>query len=165
MKIINLLVVLSALLLLFPSCATIVSKTNYPVEIRTTPRDASLVITNKDGRDIFEGSTPATVFLNSSAGFFKKAEYYVSITKPGYKEHKTKITSSIDGWYFGNILLGGFVGMLIVDPATGAMWKLNESLIRVTLTPSDSTDTHSLEIVSINDIPEEYRERLVKISD
>lgn len=30
----------------------------------------------------------------------------------------------MDGWYWGNILFGGLIGMLAVDPATGAMYKL-----------------------------------------
>jgi hypothetical protein len=32
----------------------------------------------------------------------------------------------MDGWYIGNILFGGVIGFLIVDPATGAMWKLGD---------------------------------------
>jgi hypothetical protein len=32
----------------------------------------------------------------------------------------------MDGWYIGNILFGGLIGILIVDPLTGAMWKLDD---------------------------------------
>lgn len=34
----------------------------------------------------------------------------------------------MDGWYMGNLLFGGFIGFLIVDPATGAMWKLDDNV-------------------------------------
>ena len=34
----------------------------------------------------------------------------------------------MDGWYIGHILFGGLIGFLIIDPATGSMWKLNESV-------------------------------------
>jgi len=30
----------------------------------------------------------------------------------------------MSGWYWGNILIGGLIGMLVVDPLTGAMYKL-----------------------------------------
>lgn len=30
----------------------------------------------------------------------------------------------MNGWYIGNLLFGGIIGLLIVDPATGAMWTL-----------------------------------------
>jgi hypothetical protein len=29
----------------------------------------------------------------------------------------------------GNIVFGGLIGLLIVDPATGAMWKLEETQV------------------------------------
>jgi hypothetical protein len=35
------------------------------------------------------------------------------------------LTSTIDGWYWGNLLIGGIIGMVFVDPLTGAMWKLD----------------------------------------
>jgi hypothetical protein len=36
----------------------------------------------------------------------------------------TWINARIDGWYFANLFLGGWIGMLLVDPLTGAMWKI-----------------------------------------
>ena len=33
-----------------------------------------------------------------------------------------EITPDFNGWYIGNILFGGLIGMIIVDPATGDMW-------------------------------------------
>ena len=30
----------------------------------------------------------------------------------------------MSGWYWGNLVLGGLIGMLAVDPATGAMWNI-----------------------------------------
>ena len=34
----------------------------------------------------------------------------------------------MDGWYIGNIVFGGLIGWLVVDPASGAMWKLQDSV-------------------------------------
>lgn len=44
----------------------------------------------------------------------------------------------MDGWYIGNLLFGGLIGMLIVDPATGAMYKLDDSVYAtLPVNPSD----------------------------
>ena len=47
--------------------------------------------------------------------------------KIGFEDKVISIESSMDGWYIANILFGGLIGMLAVDPATGAMWKLPET--------------------------------------
>ena len=36
------------------------------------------------------------------------------------------MSARLNAWYWGNILFGGLIGWLIVDPATGAMWKLKD---------------------------------------
>ncbi len=65
--------------------------------------------------------------LNASAGFFSGENYTVDLQKDGYSPQTLTVASGLDGWYVGNILFGGLIGLLIIDPATGAMWKLPES--------------------------------------
>ena len=48
---------------------------------------------------------------------------------PGYSPTEVKLDSSVSGWYFGNLLFGGLIGMLIVDPLTGAMFNLTPEKI------------------------------------
>ncbi len=43
---------------------------------------------------------------------------------PGYKVTEVELTPKMSGWYWGNLLFGGLIGMLAVDPATGAMWNI-----------------------------------------
>lgn len=62
-------------------------------------------------------------------------------SSPGYDEKIVPITFKIDGWYFGNILIGGVLGMLIVDPATGAMWKIETEFLDETLSRTGSSNT------------------------
>lgn len=145
----------------FSSCASIFTKSSYPVAIDSTPQGATITVTNKKGKDVFIGETPAIIKLKSSAGFFSKAEYTVRISLPGYQEHVATIGADIEGWYFANILLGGLIGMLIVDPATGAMWTLDTEQVKVKLKP---TETSSLQILDINDISEDMKKHLVKIN-
>lgn len=146
-------------------CASIVSKSIWPVTFDSNPTGANIVITNKSGLRIFEGRTPTTLTLSSSRGFFQGEEYYVEARREGYSDGRTVLTSSINGWYFGNILFGGLIGLLIVDPLTGAMWKLDDRIV-VNLSPKTSlkeTGAMTLQILAIDQIPDEYRGHLIRV--
>jgi len=108
-------------------CASIVSDSSYPVNISSTPDQASYEIVDFKGVTVQRGTTPATVTLKSGSGSYSSARYTVKFQKEGFAEQTVQLNSSLDGWYFGNIIFGGLIGMLIVDPITGAMWKLPES--------------------------------------
>jgi len=106
---------------LVSGCATILSSSSYPLAISTNPAGAKITVTNKKGLEIFSGITPANLTLAAGDGFFSKASYLVKMEKPGYETRTIPVDFRVDGWYFGNILFGGIIGILIVDPATGAM--------------------------------------------
>jgi hypothetical protein len=147
------------------SCATIVSKSAYPLHLNSEPRKATVTVTDRKGKEVYKGLTPAVVNLKSGAGFFQKAIYTITFNKEGFKEHTVEISATLNGWYFGNIILGGFIGLLIVDPATGAMYRLNEKLIEETLEEAKNTtrQTKTLQIKDINTIPENWKKALVKL--
>ena len=111
------------------SCATIVSKTQYPVRIDSEPQGASFVVRNADGQDVHSGVTPATVTLGSKGGYFQGADYAVTLNLEGYPEATVALEAGFDVWYVGNLIFGGLIGILIVDPLTGAMWKLDSELV------------------------------------
>lgn len=155
---------LSLCILIICSCATIVSKSNYPVTFSSNPGGAELSITDKKGVEIYKGSTPAVVSLKSGAGYFSGARYIVKLTMPGYKEKITVISHTLNGWYIGNLLFGGVIGMLIVDPLTGAMWRLDKSFVSETLYMDEASSTDpSLRVLSMKDIPQNWRPHLQKI--
>jgi hypothetical protein len=108
--------------LLLQGCASVLSNSAYPVLIDSEPGGAEFVVKNLNGIEVAHGQTPATVTLESSAGYFKKAGYSVQFFKPGFQPQRYRLTSRINGWYWGNVL--NPVGMLLIDPATGAMWQL-----------------------------------------
>jgi len=149
---------------LFSSCASIVSKSTYPLSINSSPSNAKVSITDKKGKEIYLGNTPATVKLKAGAGFFSKAEYQVKFSSPGYDDKIVPITFKLDGWYFGNLLLGGVIGMLIVDPATGAMWKIETEFLNETLSKSTASLDPEMKILNINDVPENWKSHLVKVN-
>jgi len=148
---------------LFSGCASIVTKSTYPLSINSNPTNARISITDKKGREIYLGNTPATVKLKAGAGFFSKAEYQVKFSSPGYDDKIVPVTFKLDGWYFGNILLGGVLGMLIIDPATGAMWKIETEFLNETLSKSTASLAPEMKILNVNDIPESWKDHLVKI--
>jgi hypothetical protein len=120
--------VLCAGMAMTTGCASIVSKSQYPVTINSNPSGATVTIKNKRGVDVQKATTPATVTLAASAGFFSPASYSFQFEKDGCFPASTSLSAGMDGWYIGNILFGGLIGILIVDPATGAMWKLDDTV-------------------------------------
>lgn len=108
-------------------CSSIVSESTYPVSVLSSPAGASYEITNESGLVVSSGVTPGQVTLKAGAGYFDGELYRISYKKEGYQDQVTLVDSELDGWYWGNIVFGGLIGMLIVDPATGAMYKLPSS--------------------------------------
>ena len=158
---------LAGLIMISSSCATIVSKSKYPVSIDSTPKGADVTITNRRGDQIFSGKTPTIVKLKSGAGFFTNAKYAIKISKDGFTTKTVELRATLNGWYLGNLVFGGLVGLLIVDPVSGAMYKLKQLDVNETL-ESDAktaatTQTHQLRIYDINEIPESWKSKLVAI--
>ena len=126
------------------SCASIISDSNYNVGIRSNPSGAAIMIENRFGEVVYNGTTPTSVNLDASAGFFRGEQYQIIFTIEGYESRTYALRSEIDGWYFANLLLGGIIGMLFVDPMTGAMYQLPENVSQ-TLTSSESLTIHTID--------------------
>ncbi|GAA3923798.1 hypothetical protein GCM10022406_07500 [Hymenobacter algoricola] len=155
---------MAATLLLSSSCATIVSKSVYPVAFSSDPPGASFTITDVNKKEVFTGTTPTVVPLKSGGEYFQKQVYSIAFSKPGFETKTMTITSDLNGWYFGNLLFGGFIGLLIVDPITGAMYRIHDTQMQATLLTSGQglapTTKGGLQIVSIQDIPANLRSQL-----
>lgn len=163
---IKLIAIFLATTVLFSSCASIVSKGSYPISINSAPSEAKIVIKDKKGIEIFSGQTPATLKLKSGSGFFGKARYQVTFSKEGYDAKTVPVEFKLDGWYWGNILLGGLIGMLIIDPATGAMYKLETEFLNETLIQSTaSVQNEGLKVYDLNEVPAEWKKYLVQVSE
>ncbi|HYF35220.1 MAG TPA: hypothetical protein VD994_08040, partial [Prosthecobacter sp.] len=70
-------------------------------------------------------------------GYFRAGRYVATFEKPGYESEKVHIVNNNVGnwWTMGNLLIGGLIGILIVDPASGAMYVLEPDEINQVLTP------------------------------
>ena len=146
------------------SCASIVSTEIYPFGISSIPKNADVIVKDQFGDVIFQGNTPTLVQLKTSRGYFKKAFYEVIISMEGYETKILPIEFNLDGWYFGNFLFGGIIGFLIIDPATGAMYKPKKAFINVKLSQTFSKSSiPQLQIIDINEIPDLEKVKLEKI--
>jgi hypothetical protein len=131
-------------------CASIVSDSQYPVVVKSEPSGAEYQIRNRNGSLVHQGTTPSTVTLKSGAGYFKGERYKLHFSKEGYEDQDHTMDSSMDGWYWGNLIFGGVIGMLAVDPATGAMYKLPQAktanLIQVPLAQPAAAEISAVEV-------------------
>jgi hypothetical protein len=118
-------------------CASIIKGRSQDVEFRSTPSEATFTIRDlNNGMSPISGTTPGKATLKRGAGYFDGAEYEVTVSKAGYAPATVPLTSSANMAYgLGNLLVGGLIGYLGVDPATGAMWDLKPDVLDVTLGP------------------------------
>jgi hypothetical protein len=151
------------------SCASIVGKGGpETLNIRSAPDQASVSITDESGVKIFEGKTPTSISLEKKKAYFRGKKYIVTISKEGYAANSITVDTKANGWYVGgNLIFGGLIGWLIVDPATGAMWTLDTNDINVTLEASKHgalIELNKTEIVLLQDVPLSLRDKMVKVS-
>ncbi len=103
-------------------CASIVSGKKQDLAIRSNPPGADVLI---DGT--VAGTTPMITNL------VRKRRHEIQFKKDGYPDITKGTTRGFNWWYTGNIIFGGIIG-LIVDPITGAMYKIKPQEIFVDYT-------------------------------
>ncbi|MFW9085600.1 hypothetical protein ACOI7N_13700 [Pseudomonas sp. P2758] len=145
-------------------CASILGDSKYPVSVSSAPAGASFEITDKSGHVIHSGNTPSTVTLKSGNGYFSGQTYQLKFKKEGYPDKTVELDSGLSGWYWGNILIGGLIGMLIVDPLTGAMYKLPENVSADMGVPVAGNGQAGLSIASIDSLTGAQRQMLIPIN-
>jgi hypothetical protein len=122
-------------------CASIVHGGNRNISIATQPPGATASV-RKSGGEIMDvvavQKTPCTISLDPKKGYFSGQSYTLRLELPGYKSTEVELTPRMSGWYWGNLLIGGLIGMLAVDPATGAMWNIAPDKIDRTLASGES---------------------------
>jgi hypothetical protein len=159
---------ISVVLFLINGCATIFGWGKAEVvNIRSNPDNATITVNDEGGTKIFEGQTPTNIPLEKKKGYFSGKTYSITISKDGYTDKTIMVDTKANGWYIGgNIIFGGLIGWLIVDPATGAMWTFDTNDINVDLVSSDkgSMLENNSKVVLLKDVPIELRDKLVRIN-
>jgi len=143
-------------------CATIMTGGTGAADIRTNPTGAKFTIL-RNGEAIHTGVSPQVVQLK------KRGKYSIKIEMEGYDPMEVRIRKGVSAWYIlGNLIFGGLIGYLIVDPLSGAMFTFPESHTSFVLTQKHSKLTspevsEGLIILSMKDVPQELRSQLVPI--
>jgi|TARA_B110000116_G_scaffold200829_1_gene175752 hypothetical protein len=93
---------LAAIFLCFPSCATIMTGHTDYIELNSNPTGA----TYKTNGGLV-GVTPGGITVN------EKEDVVVMFSKEGYQETAIQIPSRTSKWVWGNLLIGGVIGLII----------------------------------------------------
>lgn len=103
------------------SCATIISGRSQELPVLSVPSEAIVTIGG------MKQMTPATFILDRRMGV-----YVVKIEKEGYESVEIALKKGVNGWVFGNLLVGGIIG-LIIDISTGSASKFTPDEVEVNL--------------------------------
>ena len=147
-------------------CASIICGSEKTINVTSSPIEAQFAISNAKGNVVAKGLTPTNVTLKRGSGWFKAGDYTIKLSKVGYKDTVVPIAQGIEGgWYgLGNIVFGGLIGWVIVDPLTGAMYNIKD--VNVSLLPVESAMLYpdNRPFLTIDQIPEHLRPNLVRIN-
>jgi hypothetical protein len=161
----SLLLAAAAGALLLPSCASIFNRSLQPVKVTSEPSGLSYSVKDSEGQTVGSGITPGELNLKTSPGYFHGASYTFTFSK-GKKVLGTKtLDARVSGWYFGNILIGGVIGMVVIDPLTGSMYTLPDDVHfnGQTVANVSHPQAGSLALVSIDQLTPGQRDRLVRL--
>lgn len=125
--------VANILLTLGLGCASIIKGGKQTVELKSIPQGANCDVYNVKTNDrISTVTTPTVLTLERGGGYFRSAKYSIRCDLPNYTPQQALLDGDLNGYYLGgNILLGGLIGWLIVDPLTGAMYTLQPEMVLV----------------------------------
>jgi hypothetical protein len=157
---------ISGLFLACAGCASIITSGDRKIAVTSEPAGAQITVFNAQSNTVATGTTPTEIKLKKGAGYFKGADYRLVVEKAGYQTREFEIRHNLNGWYFGNLFLGGALGMLVVDPLTGGMWVLKPDKIDAPLTaatPGITQDDQRLIILTKDQLPIEQQATLVKL--
>ena len=148
-------------LLLATGCASIIKGQEQTFNIQSDPNQAQVIITDqKTNTVVWQQDTPFMITLKKGDGYFKGKTYHVKVSKSGYKDVEFDINKRVSGWYIGgNLVFGGLIGYLIVDPLTGAMWVLEPET-----TANVSVTDNTIFVRLLSDLSEEEKSRLRPIT-
>ncbi len=111
-------------------CATIIhGGGDQNVTFTSSPVGATVTVDNR-----VIGTTPTQAELK------RKIDHYVTLDLPGYAPQSETLQSKLSGWAFGNILLGGIIGV-IVDASTGGMYRLTPEVVHGNFGPAGAAKT------------------------
>ena len=133
MGVISELLVVSMFFALSSGCASIIKGGKQNVSVKSFPQGANCDVINAKTNDRMSNiTTPTMITLERGSGYFRSGQYRIRCKSGDYPIQEAYLDGNLNGWYIGgNILLGGLIGWLIVDPLTGAMYTLEPEMVLI----------------------------------
>ncbi|MBX3454518.1 hypothetical protein [Ferrovibrio sp.] len=123
-------------LLLLPACSSITEGTTQTLTFQSDPPGGECVL-RRDGIVIGRATTPGAVLVHKT-----RSGIDLNCTLAGYEDVSAHIKSDVAAATFGNIILGGGVG-LIIDMASGANNKYDPVTV-VAFTPKTGSEAAAI---------------------
>ena len=130
------LLIIAGMALLLSACASAIHDRQQTVTVTSVPAGARVTIYDANDAVVATDTTPFVALLNRGAGYFKPAKYRLEFAKDGHADAQVSLTPRVNGGYFANLFFGvfGLIGIIAVDPVTGAMYTLTPQDIEQPLT-------------------------------
>lgn len=126
-------------MLALAGCATLVGGgPTQEINISSAPEGAKIWTGKLKGKKVIELvdtglTTPSNITI-------RRTGVVVVLKKEGYKDTNVVLTRNVNGWFFGNIIIGGLLGSSI-DLSTGASQKFDPSNFFVDMIAESSEET------------------------
>ena len=117
--------VVLVLLLVFSGCATIMAGGPDRIPVSTNPPGATVFVDN-----IPVGQTPVMITLDR-----QHSSGVIRIELPGFAPVAIVRSTSINGWFWANLCIGGLLG-IVIDLVTGDVKAFDDAPIAIGLTPA-----------------------------
>ena len=112
--------ILLACVIVLAGCATIVGGgSTQLLNFDSNPKDVAIFM-GKKGKDNTIIDLVDTGKRTPASFEVKRKNVVIVLKKEGYKDFQVEMTRRQNGWFWGNILIGGLLGSSI-DSSTGAM--------------------------------------------
>jgi hypothetical protein len=119
-------------------CATIVHGGPRSIPVSSNPPGAKVSIYDRSNTLVVTNTTPFVAKLPTKYAYFQGQSYRLVFELPGHAPAEIALQPRLSGWYFGNLVLGGLLGMVVIDPLTGAMYDLTPEKIEQPLSATQS---------------------------
>ncbi len=107
--------ILILLALALAGCATVFSGGSSTLEATSTPSGADVTAVGIANGERLTGTTPTSFTLA------KSSDYELTFELDGFRSETIVVRRTVNGWFFGNFLLG--VIPMVIDAATANMWS------------------------------------------
>ncbi|MDR0526910.1 MAG: hypothetical protein LBG79_03720 [Spirochaetaceae bacterium] len=145
------------------SCGTLAGRSTSAMGVQSPKAGVPFEIVDGSGKVVASGVTPQVVALKT--GTLGGNKYTIKYKKAG-ADAEMKVKTTLNGAALNGTLraMGGFIVGLIIDPITGAMFKLPD-VVTLEIAYQPPSDTIRFMIATPDDVRPEARQYLIPIGN